>query len=144
MTAGPSGSGAAARRRRAPDRPAGAALDRDTELDDGFRADISMPASRPGAGDTGFVTVATGWSVQAGVVPQARGAGVGAALVSEALRRMRAAGMDRALLDVDVDNPAGRLYRRIGLTGQGLRARFRPSRPSRPTAPPRTRLRARS
>jgi len=75
-------------------------------------------------GDAGFVTCAEGWIVQVGVVPAWRGRGVGGALVAEALRRMRADGAKRALLDVNVDNPAARLYSRLGFTVLGRRAKF--------------------
>ncbi|MBO4209427.1 GNAT family N-acetyltransferase [Micromonospora echinofusca] len=74
--------------------------------------------------DVAFVTCAQGWIVQLGVRPEQRGRGLGAALVTEALRRMRADGVREVLLDVNVDNPAGRLYRRLGFTVVGRRARF--------------------
>lgn len=93
--------------------------------DDDFRPDWSVLATRPGVGDVGFVTAAQGWIVQVGVVPGARGSGLGAALVSEVLTRMRDGGAERVLLDVNVDNPAARLYRRLGFVAQGRRARFR-------------------
>ena len=93
--------------------------------DDEFRPEWSVLASLPGAGDAGFVTAAVDWIVQVGVVPAARGMGLGAALVGEALRRMRAEGATEAWLDVNVDNPAGRLYRRLGFVDRGRRARFR-------------------
>lgn len=109
----------------------------DTAEDEGFRADWSLLAHRAGVGDLGFVTAATGWIVQVGVVPAARRGGLGAALVIEALRRMRAGGVDRALLAVNVDNPAARLYRRLGFSSQGRRARFRPE-PSSGAGPERT------
>lgn len=97
----------------------------DTADDEDFRPDWSVLVSFPGSGDVGFVTAALGWIVQVGVVPAARGAGLGAALVGEALRRMRAGGERRALLDVNVNNPAARLYRRLGFVDQGRRARYR-------------------
>ncbi|MEV6599547.1 GNAT family N-acetyltransferase [Actinoplanes sp. NPDC051346] len=93
--------------------------------DDEFRPEWSVLATVQGLGDAGFLTAADGWVVQVGVVPAARGRGLGAALVTEALRRMRAAGADEAWLDVNVDNPAGRLYRRLGFEDRGRRARFR-------------------
>jgi mycothiol synthase len=94
--------------------------------DDDFRPDWSVLAGLPGVGDAGFVTAAAGWIVQVGVVPAARGRGLGAALVCEALTRMRAAGAVEAWLDVNVDNPASRLYRRLGFRVMGRRARYRP------------------
>ncbi len=95
--------------------------------DDEFRPQWSVLAGMPGRGDTGFVTAAVGWIVQVGVVPSARGSGLGTALVCEALRRMRSAGETEAWLDVNVDNPAGRLYRRLGFRDRGRRARYRPA-----------------
>lgn len=97
----------------------------DTTQDDGFRPDWSVLATHPDQGDVGFVTAATGWIVQVGVVPGARRLGLGAALVGEVLSRMRAAGAGQVLLDVNVDNPARHLYRRLGFTVRGRRARFR-------------------
>ena len=68
----------------------------------------------------------TGWIAQAGVVPRARGRGVGAALMTEGIRRMRAAGETTITLNVNVNNPhAAALYRRLGFTRTGGRARYR-------------------
>jgi mycothiol synthase len=93
-------------------------------VDEDFRPGWSVLATVPGVGDAGFVTCADGWLVQVGVVPAVRGRGLGVALVIEALRRMRADGAVEVLLDVNVDNPAGELYRRLGFTVLGRRARF--------------------
>ena len=79
-----------------------------TTDDEDFRSDWSLLATDPVAGDLGFLTAAEGWIVQVGVRPQWRGRRLGAALVVEALRRMRTAGSAEALLDVNVDNPAAR------------------------------------
>ncbi|WP_175543661.1 GNAT family N-acetyltransferase [Micromonospora pattaloongensis] len=95
-----------------------------TSGDDGFRPQWSLLATDPVVRDVGFVTCADGWIVQLGTVPGARGRGLGAALAAAALARMRAAGLTAALLDVNVDNPAGRLYERLGFTVIGRRARF--------------------
>ncbi len=66
-----------------------------------------------------------GWIVQVGVVPSARGNGLGGTLVSETLRRMRADGVAEAWLTVNVDNPgAAGLYRRLGFRTTGRRARY--------------------
>jgi mycothiol synthase len=70
------------------------------------------------------VTAGLGWIDQVGVVPAARGRGLGAALVLAALSRMRAAGETEAWLNVNVDNPARRLYERLGFHRRGRRARF--------------------
>ena len=91
--------------------------------DDDFRPQWSVLATTS-AGDVGFVTVTAEWIDQVGVVPAARGAGLGAALVGEALSRMRAGGAEVAWLNVNVDNPAARLYRRLGFRVVGRRARF--------------------
>ena len=77
-------------------------------------------------GDAGFVTGAAGWIVQVAVVPAARGRGIGAALAGEALGRMRAEGGAEAGLDVNVDDPASGLYRRLGFRAVGRPARYRP------------------
>jgi mycothiol synthase len=92
--------------------------------EDGFQPEWSVLASVPGVGDAGFVTAADDWIDQVGVVPGARGRGIGAALVLEALSRMRADGAGHAWLNVNVDNPAGRLYRRLGFADRGRRARY--------------------
>jgi mycothiol synthase len=98
----------------------------DNEYDDDFRPDWSVLVQIPGIGDAGFVTAAAGWIVQAGVVPAARGHGLGRALVTEALHRMAADGGREAWLTVNVDNPGAlRLYRRLGFTDRGRRARYR-------------------
>jgi ribosomal protein S18 acetylase RimI-like enzyme len=93
-------------------------------VDEDFRPGWSLLASVPGVGDAGFVTAAVGWIVQVGVVPAARGRGLGGALMCEALRRMRRDGEVEAWLDVNVDNPAVGLYRRLGFEHRGRRARF--------------------
>ncbi|WP_329102237.1 GNAT family N-acetyltransferase [Micromonospora sp. NBC_01699] len=98
-----------------------------TTDDEDFRPDWSLLATDPAGADLGFVTAGQGWIVQVGVRPPARGRRLGAALVVEALRRMRADGSAEALLDVNVDNPAVHLYRRLGFTDLGRRARFEPA-----------------
>jgi ribosomal protein S18 acetylase RimI-like enzyme len=92
--------------------------------EDGFRPEWSVLATVPDLGGAGFVTAADGWIDQVGVVPAARGRGIGAALVMESLTRMRADGADHAWLNVNVDNPAARLYRRLGFQDRGVRARY--------------------
>ena len=94
-------------------------------VEEGFRPDWSLLASVPDIGDAGFVTAAAGWIDQIGVVPAARGRGIGAALIGEALTRMRADGETDAWLAVNVDNPAAALFRRLGFADQGRRARYR-------------------
>jgi mycothiol synthase len=92
--------------------------------EEGFRPDWSILASVPDIGDAGFVTAAVGWIDQVGVVPAARGRGIGAALIGEALARMRADGEAQAWLTVNADNPAAALYRRLGFATEGHRARY--------------------
>jgi ribosomal protein S18 acetylase RimI-like enzyme len=81
------------------------------------------------AEDVGFVAGgeegSDAWIVQVGVVPSARGAGLGGGLVAESLRRMRADGKASAVLDVNVNNPgAARVYERLGFNRIGRRARY--------------------
>ena len=95
--------------------------------DEEFRPGWSVLATDSRAGDVGFVTAAVDWIVQVGVVPSARGRGIGAALVAEALRRMHADGAGHAWLDVNVDNTAVKLYERLGFAHRGRRARFQPA-----------------
>lgn len=53
-----------------------------------------------------------------GTLPQHRGKGLASALLSHTLEAARRAGMDRACLDVDSDNPSGAVgvYERVGFT----------------------------
>jgi len=92
--------------------------------EDTFRAEWSLLAGLDRLGDAGFVTAGLGWIDQVGVVPAARGRGLGGALVLAALGRMQAAGEIEAWLNVNVDNPARRLYERLGFRRRGRRARF--------------------
>jgi ribosomal protein S18 acetylase RimI-like enzyme len=96
----------------------------DTGADDDFRPRLSVLATVPGVGDAGFLLAESDRIVQVGVAPAGRGAGLGAALVREALRRMRAGGAAQASLEVNVNNRAGRLYRRLGFVDAGRRARY--------------------
>ena len=95
--------------------------------DEDFRPGWSVLATDSRQGDVGFVTAAVDWIVQVGVVPSARGRGIGAALVAEALRRMHVDGAGHAWLDVNVDNTAVKLYERLGFEPRGRRARFQPT-----------------
>ena len=91
--------------------------------DDEFRPGWSLLITIPDLGDVGFVTVTVGWIVQVGVDPRARGRGLATALMTEALARMTSS---EAWLNVNVDNPgAAAVYRRIGFTHAGRRARYR-------------------
>lgn len=57
-----------------------------------------------------------GYVAEVGVRRAYRRRGIGAAVVAEGLRRLRAAGMTKALLGVDANSPTGatRLYERLG------------------------------
>jgi ribosomal protein S18 acetylase RimI-like enzyme len=93
--------------------------------DDEFAPEWTLLATRDGV-DVGFVACGYGaWVVQVGVVPVARGQGLGAGLTAEALRRMHAAGETLCYLDVNVNNPsATSVYDRLGFTRVGRRARY--------------------
>ncbi|XVV14702.1 GNAT family N-acetyltransferase [Actinoplanes sp. CA-131856] len=98
----------------------------ENEEDDDFLPGSSLLVSVPGVGDAGFVTAARDWIVQVGVVPAARRRGLGAALVSAALGRLRADGSDHAWLTVNLNNPgAAAVYRRLGFEHRGRRGRYR-------------------
>lgn len=64
------------------------------------------------SGDPGL-----GWVAQLGVVPEARGRGLGTALLVHALATLRSLGRPRAGLGVDAESTTGavRLYERVGL-----------------------------
>jgi ribosomal protein S18 acetylase RimI-like enzyme len=93
--------------------------------DEDFRAEWTLLATLDRT-DVGFIAgEATGWITQMGVVPSARGRGIGAALIGEAVRRMRSAGEETITLNVNINNqPAAALYRRLGFTRIGRRARY--------------------
>lgn len=61
----------------------------------------------------GFVDSATP-EVSVAVEPARRGRGIGEALLRELLRAARARGVDAVSLSVEPDNPARRLYERLG------------------------------
>jgi GNAT superfamily N-acetyltransferase len=99
----------------------------ENEEDDDFRPECSLLVTLPDLGDAGFIIAARDWVVQVGVVPLARRRGLAAALILDSLSRMRAAGDTQAWLTVNVNNPgAAALYRRLGFTGRGRRARYQP------------------
>lgn len=93
--------------------------------DEDFRPEWTLLATLDGA-DAGFVIgEADGWIAKLGVLPAARGRGLGAYLMTEAIRRMRAGGETVITLNVNVNNPnAIALYRRLGFTHTGRRARY--------------------
>lgn len=65
------------------------------------------------AADRGFKE---GYTDLLGVRPEFRGRGIAQALLADAMRRFAAAGMDKASLDVDAENPTGALalYTKMG------------------------------
>jgi mycothiol synthase len=93
--------------------------------DEDFRAQWTLLATVDGV-DAGFIAAAAGgWIVQVGVLPAARGRAIGALLIAEAVRLMRAAGETAITLNVNVNNPhAIALYRRLGFVTAGRRARY--------------------
>jgi len=93
--------------------------------DEDFRPEWTLLA-RLAASDVGFVAgEASGWIAQMGVVPPARGHGIGALLIAEAVRRMRSAGETTITLNVNINNPhAAALYARLGFVRVGRRARY--------------------
>jgi mycothiol synthase len=97
-------------------------------VSDGINPQWTFLATRDGE-DVGFVVGGEdggdAWIVQVGVVPSARGSGLGGGLAAESLRRMWADGRDSAVLDVNVNNPgAVRVYVRLGFVRVGRRARY--------------------
>jgi mycothiol synthase len=92
--------------------------------DEEFRPELSLLAT-DGRRPVGFIVCSDEWIVQVGTRPEWRGRGLGSALVVEALRRWRAAGGERMLLDVNANNPAAaRVYVRLGFEVLGRRARY--------------------
>jgi mycothiol synthase len=92
--------------------------------DEEFRPELSLLATE-GRRPVGFIVCSDEWIVQVGTRPEWRGRGLGSALVAEALRRWRATGGERMLLDVNANNPAAaRVYARLGFEAIGRRARY--------------------
>ncbi|GIL35965.1 N-acetyltransferase [Phycicoccus sp. DTK01] len=92
--------------------------------DPGFRPDRSRVVLDADARVAGFVTLSDCWLDQVGVVPAWRGRGLGAHLVARSLRALARGGCEEAWLAVNVDNPAHRLYERLGFVDAGLRSRW--------------------
>lgn len=89
-----------------------------------FRPADSRVAYSRGGAPIGFVTVSGDWIEQVGVVPSWRGHRIGAHLVVRTLTALKTAGSERVWLNVSVDNPSQELYRRLGFTTHGTRARY--------------------
>lgn len=96
--------------------------------DEDFRAEWTLLATLGGQ-DVAFIAgAATGWIVQVGVAPQARGRDIGAGLIAEVIGLMRAAGETTVTLNVNIDNPhAIALYNRLGFIRIGRRGRYAPA-----------------
>ena len=93
--------------------------------DDDFRPEWVLLATLAGT-DVGYIVGdAGGWIVQMGVAPPARGKDIGARLIGELVALMRSAGQSTMTLNVNINNPhAATLYRRVGFTTTGRRARY--------------------
>jgi GNAT superfamily N-acetyltransferase len=64
------------------------------------------------------------WITDVFVEPSHHGAGIGRALLASAIARLAEAGEDALWLAVQVDNPARRLYERVGFTTDSSWTRF--------------------
>lgn len=92
--------------------------------EEGFRPEDSRLALDDAGGPAGFVMLVDNWVDQVGVVPAWRGRGLGAHLVARSLTAIARGGATDAWLAVNVNNPAGDLYRRLGFKDRGTRARY--------------------
>ncbi|MDO5502180.1 MAG: GNAT family N-acetyltransferase [Actinomycetia bacterium] len=92
--------------------------------DPDFRPDDSRVVYSRGGAPIAFVTVSGDWLEQVGVVPTWRGHRIGAHLVVRTLTALKQSGSTMAWLNVGVDNPSQELYRRLGFTVYGTRARY--------------------
>jgi GNAT superfamily N-acetyltransferase len=93
------------------------------DLDPDWRRDLSLLVSWRGT-PVGFVNVIGRWVDQVGVVPEWRGRRLASHLVARTLRALAVESPAPVWLCVNVDNPAGELYRRLGFAEAGTRARF--------------------
>ena len=89
-----------------------------------FRPEDSRVAYSKGGAPIGFITVSGDWIEQVGVVPTWRGHRIGAHLVVRTLTALKASGSEKAWLNVAVNNESSELYRRLGFTVFGTRARY--------------------
>lgn len=92
--------------------------------DQDFRPEQSRVAYSRGGAPIGLVMVSGNWIDHVGVVPTWRGHRIGAHLVARTLRALKKAGADSVWLDVSVVNESKELYRRLGFTVYGTRARY--------------------
>ncbi len=95
--------------------------------DDEFQPESSLVARTTDGAAIGFVACAQDFLIQVGSVPKWRHRGLGRALATDALERMRSAGGTEVFLDVNVDNPASAgLFLGLGFTVIARRARYEP------------------
>ena len=92
--------------------------------DDEWRRDLSAVVLDDAGLPVGFVNVLGSWVDQVGVVPDWRGRGLGAHLVSRVLAALATEGAAPSWLTVNVDNPARTLYLSLGFEQYGTRARY--------------------
>lgn len=92
--------------------------------DPAWRRDLSALALAGDGTPAGFVIVAGRWVDQIGVVPQWRGRRLGTYLIARTLSALAGEGVGPVGLTVNVNNRAAALYRRLGFTDAGTRARY--------------------
>lgn len=104
-------------------RPEAAIWLAELDLDPDWRRDLSLLVLRRGT-PVGFINVLGRWVDQVGVVPDWRGRRMASHLVARTLRALAVESPEPVWLCVNVNNPAGDLYRRLGFSDAGTRARF--------------------
>ena len=105
-------------------RPAAEEWLEELRSDQDWRRDLSVLALADDGTPAGFLNLLGRWIDQVGVVPAWRGRRLGAYLVARTLHGLAAEGTGPVGLTVNVDNPAADLYRRLGFTDAGTRARY--------------------
>jgi mycothiol synthase len=86
---------------------------------------LALDGETPAGFVFGSVERPGGYIVQIGVIPEYRGQGLGAALMMESLKRMQAAGITVAQLEVNVNNPSAiSVYKQLGFTTIGRRGKY--------------------
>lgn len=89
-----------------------------------FRPEDSRVAYSRGGAPIALVTVSGDWIEQVGVVPTWRGHRLGAHLVVRTLSALKESRSEAVWLNVNVTNPSVELYKRLGFTVYGTRARY--------------------